>query len=370
VISYHFPPDPGVASVRLRNLVLHLGEHGWRTSVVAGPPPTAPDETLEAGRGTSVLRLEPRRLGPSLQGADWAAAAVGAARRAAGESDAVLISGGPFAPFVIGPLLGRPYVLDFRDPWSWEPRFRRLERRLRRRAGAAVERVGEAAAVARAAACITVCDPITERYRMLYPRLGRSIETIEHGWEPGDFSAPSATGALEVLYAGTFLPRERTPELSLDVARRVRDSGIDLRVRLVGHLPDELRVQTADAEAEGWLAVEGVVSHARAIEAMRSAAVLWAQPGELDFLITGKVYEYLASGRPIVAVAPAGGGLARLLERTGGAFVVGNEPAEAAHAVQRALDGDLPIRNEAEMSALAAPRIAERLARILDWAVA
>jgi glycosyltransferase involved in cell wall biosynthesis len=368
-ISFHFPPRPGVASSRVARLVRHLPEHGWMVDVVAATPGREVDQTLLDGLGSErIVRVPAHPLVPRLQRADWAAAAFGPARRLAREADAVLISGGPFAPFLLGRMLRRPYVLDLRDPWSWEPRFGRLEPRLRRRLGNALERRAEWLALSHAAAILTVAPEIASEYERRRPGLRGSIETLRHSFEPADFAGPSPEPPAEpeLVYAGSFLTGERTPELVVETARRVRGAGPPLRVQLVGDLPAELRSMTATAEAEGWLECTGRLSAREAIAAMRRASVLWAQPGELPFLVTGKAPEYLATGRPIVAAARADGALANLLEKTGGAIVVPPEAEACAVAVEAALAGKVaPARPEA-IEALAAPHAAARLAEILD----
>ena len=316
-ISFHFPPQAGVASMRLRNLVRHLPANGWSVDVISGPTGLDRDDTLAEGISVErSLQVEPFRHAPRLQRADWAAASMRSARALARDADAILISGGPFAPFLLGRGLGPKYILDFRDPWSWEPRFGRLENRLRRTVGRRLEQLGESAAVRGAAAVITVAPEITDAYRALYPELTARIETLRHGWEPGDFTGTVTPSEVpELVYVGSFVEGERTPELLLETALLVRARGLPLRVRLVGALPDTLRSQVSGAEQEGWLEVSGRVPHSDAIAAMRRATVLWAQPGDLRFLITGKIYEYLATDAPIVAVAPSDGALSGFLRR-------------------------------------------------------
>ena len=357
--------------MRLGNLVRHLPEHGWVTDVVAGPVGPESDDSLAGGLALDrVIRVAPSARGPRVQGADWALAALRPALRLAREADLALVSGGPFAPFALGPLLGRRYVLDFRDPWSWEPRFGRLEPRGRRRVGLALERRAEAVAVNRASAIITVAPQITATYRRLYPRIEGRIATLRHGFEPSDFLAPQERSLEEpvLVYAGSFLAGERTPALLVETARLVRASGTPLRVRLLGRLPAELRPLITTAEQEGWLTSAGQVPHRLALSALRSASALWLEPGELPFLITGKVYECLASGRPLVAVAPAGGALAELLAETGGGIVTAATPEACAAAVRAALAGAAPERREDAIAALAAPVLAGALASILDSA--
>jgi len=363
VVSFHFPPAGGVASARVGKLVRYLPEHGWDVDVVAGPPAPTTDASLAEGMTLGeVVRVAPRRGLPALQGAAWAAAAAGPARRLARRADAVLISGGPFAPFALARLLRRPVVLDLRDPWSWEPRFGRLDRRLRRRVGLAAERAVERRALRAAAAVVTVTPELAAGYP------GTPIETIRHGWDPRDFAGPPADPAdpPELVYAGSFLAGERTPELAVETTRLVRASGRPLRLRLVGSLPAELRALTAVGEREGWISVDGLVSSRESVDAMRRASVLWAQPGDLPFLITGKIYEYLATRRPVVAAAPADGALARFVAEVGGAVVVPVDARACAEAVAGALAGTVPPVAEAALAELAAPQLAARLAAILD----
>jgi len=357
--------------MRLRNLLLHLPAHGWSVDVISGPTGLDRDDTLSDGLSLGrVLQVDPIVHAPRLQRADWAGAAMRAARKLARDADAVLISGGPFAPFALGRGLRGRYILDFRDPWSWEPRFGRLERRIRRTPGRALERLAETAAVRAAAAVTTVAPEITDAYRALYPAVSARIETLRHGWEPGDFSgAVTPLAGPELSYVGSFVEGERTPEFLLETARVVRARGVPLRVRLVGQLPDSMRPKLTSAVSEGWLEVVGRVTHRDAIEAMRRATVLWAQPGDLRFLITGKIYEYLAADSPVVAVAPPDGALARFLGESGGGIVVEQDAVRCADAVLAALNGDAPPLRREVLDDVSAPRLAKRLADILNRVV-
>jgi glycosyltransferase involved in cell wall biosynthesis len=371
VVSFHFPPRPGVASARVAKLVRHLPELGWAIDVVAATSGAEDDPGLAEGLLLDqVVRVAPRRFLPRLQRLDWAVAAAPAVRRLSRRADVVLISGGPFAPFALGPRLGRPYVLDLRDPWGWEPRFGRFDARLRRRLGLAAERTMERAALRGANALVTVTPEIAERYEELDPALAGRFEVVRHGWEPDDFPGPQPElpDPPALVYAGTFLSGERTPQLVVDTVERLRAAGSPLRLRLVGSLPNDLRAITAPGEREGWIDVTGRVPAREAAAAMRRATVLWAQPGELPFLITGKVYDYLAARRPIVAAAPADGALARLLGETGGGVVVTPAADACASAVAAALDGRIALARADAVADLAAPRLAEHLARVLEQA--
>lgn len=347
VISFHFPPAQGVAPQRVGALVRELRALGWDVDVV------------------SRAAAAPRRVVPAIQGLDWAAAIRGEARRRARRADVALLSGGPFAPFLLGPSLGIPYVLDFRDPWSWEPRFDRFRPGSRRRLALVLERAAERRAIHRAAAVVTVAPEIAAEYERLYPELRGKVHVVRHGFDPGDFAAPSpltAGGASVLLHAGTMLAGDRTPELIVEAARRVRAGGRELRVVLLGAFSPELRSFVRD----DWVEVRERASHADAIAAMRAADVLWLQPGDHSFLITGKIYEYLASRRPIVAAVRDDVSAAALLREVGGGVVVAPEPDAAAHGVVAALAGDVPRVDDSALERLAQPAIVKELSSLLE----
>jgi len=345
VVSFHFPPAPGVASQRVGAFVRELRAMGWDVDVI------------------SQHDAPPRARMPSIQGLDWATAIRAETRRRARNADIALLSGGPFAPFLLGPSLGIPYVLDFRDPWSWEPRFDRFRTHLRRRAALALERAAERRAVRNAAAVITVAPEIAVEYERLYP--GLHVEVVRHGFDPADFATDPpdrSAGPAVLLHAGTMLAGDRTPELIVETSRRVRDGGRDLRVVLLGAFSAELRRFVRHE----WVEVRERAPHAEAIAAMRAADVLWLQPGDHRFLITGKVYEYLAARRPVVAAVRDDVSAAALLRETGGGLVVAPEPDAAARGVIRALDGEVPPVDEAALAGLAQPAIVAELAAILE----
>lgn len=368
VVSYHFPPAPGVASSRVGKLVKYLARAGWECTVVAAP---SAEHDLDLAEDVSAVR-QVRVAGgrrPFLQRLDWAVRALRPARREAKLADVALVSGGPFAIFAVAPFLGVPYVLDLRDPWSWEPRFDRFRETIGRRAGLAIERWTETLALRRAAAVITVTPEIAVAYERMHPSLRGKIHVIRHGFDPDDFGRPSAAADGPVLlHAGTLLPGERSPARLLEAAREVRARGTALRVELVGGFPPEFEPLVAEGRREGWIEVTGRLPRRAATAAMQRAAVLWLEPGDLDFLITGKVYEYLASGTPVVAVAPRDGAVARLLAATGGAVVVGADANAAADAIEDVLAGKVVPAGADATAVLAVPAITAELGSILERA--
>jgi glycosyltransferase involved in cell wall biosynthesis len=82
------------------------------------------------------------------------------------------------------------------------------------------------------------------------------------------------------------------------------------------------------------------------------------------------VYEYLAAGRPVVAVAPASGAVARLLAETGGGVVVDADAGAAGAALEAAVAGRIAPQRPQALAALSLPRIVSRLGDVLAEAAA
>jgi glycosyltransferase involved in cell wall biosynthesis len=371
IVSYYFPPAAGVASTRVAKLAKYLARLGWQVRAMTAPPPETTDASLVRDTGdVEVIAIEGLRPLPTLHGIAWTTALLPRLWREAEAADVILVSGAPFLPFLAAALVGRraPYVLDARDLWADEPRFGRDTRVAKRRAVQRLERIAEATSMKRAAAVVTVAPELADLFAGAHPNLGAQIEVIPHGFDPDDFALghPAVVDTPTLLHAGTMMAGERTPELIIESARLVRSAGIPLHVQLLGRFDERLQDMAEAPRAEGWLSVEPPVDHAAAVAAIENASALWLEPGPYDFAVTGKVYEYLASGRPIVVAADIANAAARVVTRAGGGIVAGDGAASCASAVQAALLGDVPARNAAVMDGFSMPRIAERLDAILQ----
>jgi glycosyltransferase involved in cell wall biosynthesis len=171
------------------------------------------------------------------------------------------------------------------------------------------------------------------------PELGcRTVISIPNGWESADFAGPEphrSDGAFRIVHTGNLhtelgqvLRRRgrarhllggevrgvdaltRSHVYLLEAIRRVGERAPELashiELHLAGVLSDSDRAVTAsNVQAHGYL------SHAESVELIRSADLLFLPMHDLPHgtnatIVPGKTYEYLASGRPILAALPDG----------------------------------------------------------------
>jgi hypothetical protein len=236
LVSYGFAPADGAGVQRVVKLAKYLPHHGvWPAILtVANPRLSVPDEsllrdlprgveverarTLEPGRGAngharcaqtaSSRRSWPRSI--AVRGMQalselasealfpdpqvlWQPAALSALahRLAAGQDDAVLVSGPPFSQFLLAPLAraGRVgVVLDYRDEWRTVVRAREMTRsRLARALGDPLE----AALLKQAHAVITATDEFRENLLARFSFVDRGrVFAVPNGYDPDDFPHP------------------------------------------------------------------------------------------------------------------------------------------------------------------------------------
>ncbi len=379
-LSYFFPPMGGGAVLRALKFVKYLPAFGWRPLVVAGAggyhaydPSLLEEVPVEAeviwagrhrdfGEAAEVARAFARRPSglaarvgrraaiaarrvlsfPDIY-AWFARPATRAARRLLERRSAQLIfsTAPPFTSHVAAAALAReagiPLVLDYRDAWTDNP-FTTFPTPFHRRRARRVEDGFLAAASAVTAVTAGMADAFRRR-------TGAPVGFIPNGYDEADFAgaSPASEGPFTAAYAGQFYPG-RMPWTFLKAASAfAEERGFgpgDFRVLFLGPMPRAVR---AGVDKFGIRVDEaGLLGHRDAVRAMRAAdvnlLVIGSQPGA-GATLTGKIFEYLRAGRPILALVPPAGEAAALVGEFGaGAVVAPDDEAGAAAALGRFYD--------------------------------
>jgi glycosyltransferase involved in cell wall biosynthesis len=401
-ISYFFPPMGGGAVLRALKFAKYLPAFGWRPLVVAGGggyhvrdeslvaevPAAAvvrrpggrggdrpPSRALAARAGRRLSR-EVRRVFSFPDIYSWfGRPAYDEARRLLAENDAKLIfsTAPPYTSHVVAARLAReagvPLVLDYRDAWADNP-FDRPPTPLHRRRAARAE----AAVLGAAEAVVAVTEGMAPSYRR---RLSadKPVVVITNGYDEEDFDedVPAASGPFVVAYSGQ-LYGSRTPWTFLEAASRfARRRGLaesEFVVRFAGPVG---RKVMARAKASGvCVEAPGVLGHREAVRAMRAAGanvlIIGSTPGA-EATLTGKIFEYLRAGRPILALVPPEGEAAALVREFDAGVVVSPEDAEAAEAALEVFyegRGSAPRPVPAGLERFGRRRLTAELAALFD----
>lgn len=210
--------------------------------------------------------------------------------------------------------LGVPWICDFRDPWATD-QFTAYPTQLHRRFNAWLE----ARVVAAADAVTVISRGMRDDFAARYPEHAAKLHVIYNGFDDDDFralAAPPAGPPWTIRHLGTFYT-DRKPDAFLRGLAAFRAAHAaamnDFRVELYGsHNADvEARLKSLAAE----LGLEGVVRflpyvpHSEALRLLGTSHALLLVPGPGATTVTGKLFEYLAARRPILATAPFPSGI-------------------------------------------------------------
>jgi hypothetical protein len=361
-IAYFFPPLGGAGVQRALKFARYLPEYGWQATVLTTRSTSYPvhDASLQAEvpEGLRVVRAaEPGALQWLRQRAliacdilrlpalarlvnwpddhnIWGPFALlrGLREIRRARPDALLSTSAPYTSHVVAlalhRLTGVPWVADFRDEWAFNPHARE-------RAGLAarLDRIAERA-VSRQADARTVVASYFEL-------AGSGSEPIEipNGVDQADVEerAPSVRDEkrFRLSYVGTIYGDQDLAPVLDALARLVADGRMpadDIELRIVGNdwlgdVTGRLRMPVTRT---------GYLSHREALDEMRAASALLFYVAPSSLAPSGKLYEYLASERPIVCVARRDNLAYRLVSEWGAGVCA--DPRDAAAIEASLLD--------------------------------
>ncbi len=395
-MTMYFPPAGGGGVQRSLKLAQYLPALGVETHVLApddpkwvhrdpelrvptqawihraryiGPRGRKPAEELRATDGLQralvQAQVTARRLLVPDASVTWNLTAIPAAIRIAKREgiDVVITTSPPGSVHFVGAAVqrasGTRWIADLRDPLVAN-QHRRDDTAAARARQAANEQV--ARLVARNADAVTcVSEAIADEVRGLGAR--GPVRVIANGCDFDDFAGLEYEPAprFRITHTGSFFGK-RDPRPFLQA---FHDAGLDAVARFVGDFRSSDREWAEALDLGDRLEIVDYLPRADSLRLQRdSEALLLLVPdagGRGKGVLSGKVFEYIAAGRPILAVVPPDGAAADLVRETGSGVVVAPDDVDGIRAAlvelhARFADGGLP-------SVELATRDEERLSR-------
>lgn len=242
--------------------------------------------------------------------------------------EVIYTTSGPASAHLIGFYLkhkyGIPWVADYRDPWTFNPYGAEYN----------PDDVGQRflfeleSVLLRCADCnLTIEDSLVGSYQRYFGITKEKVVSITNGYDEADFTTLRPHGRMDkftINYSGLLYTQQRSIDPVLRAIQQLRnEKKIDLsklRFRIVG------ASETRNIETAGQYGLTqvidqtGYLSHAQALQANVDANLLLLLVGDdpkFKPVYTGKLFEYLRSGRPILALAPRDGAVDRVLRESG-----------------------------------------------------
>lgn len=425
MLCYHYPPASNAAVRRSVKFAGYLPLYGW-TPVVVTTSTHGTAESKERVVRTPDLHLWlsgkvlrktgtfPENKGPLQAVVDWtnrwlfipdvkilwALSAFLPSWRLLrhGEADVIFTTSSPVSAHLAGLMLklltGKPWVMDLRDPWTFEPLSKHLRKRGLRRL---IEENLEQICFRNADAVILNTPEAAENYKLLYRRYAGKMLVITNGFDREDLeraagqtipltmplksagnNLKSAGNKMFVIsHVGNFsrrTDREATPHSLLNALKALRDDGIisadNCRVVFAGDLHPATVKRITELGLDGLIELPGLLSHSDALKLMaNSDLLLLFDPNEAGkTYVHTKLYEYLGTSKTVLGMVPEGASR-NLLKRFGTGLLASPEDSEEIQqAIAAAIEKRpaLPSASEGDISVYEWKQLAGQLAECLN----
>ena len=248
--------------------------------------------------------------------------------------DVIVSTGPPHSMHLIARRLslstGIPWVADFRDPWTRMFYFKHLpltalSRRKHRRL--------EKQVLDDATVVVAVSPLVQDEFKSM---TSTPVELITNGFDEEDFeTADEQMRALDeepgeenretfnIVHTGLFASDGNPLNLWSvlgELCEQDSEFRQKLRITLAGKTDTQIIESIKAAGLSEALRDKGYVSHEKAVRSQCAASVLilpLRQEPEYRATLPGKLFEYLASRRPVVGVGQTDGAMARILSESG-----------------------------------------------------
>ena len=368
IISYYWPPTGGSGVQRWVKFSKYLPEHGWQPVIYTpeNPERLAYDESLLADipECAEVIRrriVEPyglyRKLfgrsggevnplnssGKSLKSklsrvvrgnlfipdprVSWVRGSVRFLKKYLREHpvDAVVTTGPPQSMHLIGRglkrSLGLPWIADFRDPWTRMFYYKHLC--LSKFADRKHHRL-EQGVLDEADLVLAVSPPVRDDFQA---QTRAPVHLITNGYDEDDFPVrePGSRkdGKFRIVHTGLFAADGNPLKLWDALARRCRedeDFAQRLEIRLAGKADAPVLEAIRERGLGAQLVDLGYLPHSRVVQEQQEADLLilpLRHEPEYAKVLPGKIFEYIASGRPVLGIGQEDGAAAAILRDSG-----------------------------------------------------
>ena len=255
------------------------------------------------------------------------------------EIDTIITSGPPHSLHLIGLELKQKmnlkWLADFRDPWTTIG----YHKSLRLSQYAAKKHTQLESQVLNSADTIIVTSKTTKaEFQALTTK---PIEVITNGFDVEKVDKQTLDAKFSLAHIGSFLS-ERNPKILweslVELCTEIPDFKSHLEIKLIGAISQEVLETIEQFGLNLYLNNLGYVSHAEAVAHQRKSQVLLLieiNSEETKSILPGKLFEYMVSERPIVAIGPKDSDFAEIITNTNtGVFFEYSEKAKLKQTIQ------------------------------------
>lgn len=356
VVSYYLPPKNHIASMRVGGICKYLSELGWDIIVLTADHPTSSNQrynvvSSEVPKGFVKKAMDKYRAEVSSKGGErgsnegsqiktqkatsnlikkkfkdvarflrdeivnypdnkrlWCPNGVKQGEKIIENKkiSCIISSSGPFTCHRIASQLSTkyelPWIADFRDWWTQNPYRNRTKIRT------LIEKRMEIKTINPADQIITVSEPIAEDLSDLH---NRNVKAILSGYDSSEYPEVSPIDTFTIIYPGQFYRGKRNPELLFEAVSNLVSKNIigeeNIEIAFYGDLHQWIADLAEQYRIRNCISARERVDKKKVLEEERRSHCLLSlhwDDKRAEGVYTGKIFEYLGAGRPIISITP------------------------------------------------------------------
>lgn len=244
--------------------------------------------------------------------------------------DTIVTSGPPHSLHLIGlklkQELGVKWFADFRDPWTTIG----YHKALKLSSYADKKHKALEHQVLNTADIIIVTSKTTKTEFQAITN--KPIEVITNGYDVENVPKQTLDEKFTLAHIGSFLS-DRNPKILWESLEELISENelfkTHFQLKLIGKVSQEILDSISEFKLDSYLNNLGYVSHSEAVKHQKASQVLLLieiDSEETKSIIPGKLFEYMVSERPIIAIGPKDSDFAEIITSTNtGTFFTYNE---------------------------------------------
>ncbi|TYA59100.1 glycosyltransferase family 4 protein [Formosa maritima] len=287
----------------------------------------------------------------------------------------VITTGPPHSLHLIGLALQKStsvkWISDFRDPWTTIGYHKQLKLTLlAKNKHKVLEKK-----VLQASDIIIVTSEVTKNE---FSKItNKPIEVITNGYDVSSDKIPELDRKFTLAHIGSLLSR-RNPEILWQVLKELVDENEnfaqDLELHFVGSISEDVLKSIKSYGLSNYTYNHSYVTHNEAIKFQKKSQILLLieiDSEETKCIIPGKLFEYMVSNRPIIAIGPKDSDVESLIKETNTGNYLNYHNHDALKNVilnhyKSFVNGDLKS-NAIGLQKYSRKALTEKLSKLLQW---
>jgi glycosyltransferase involved in cell wall biosynthesis len=287
-------------------------------------------------------------------------------------TDRIITTSPPHSTQLIGLKLKKKYpgirwIADLRDPWTDIYYYEKFYPTLFSKK---IDSAYEKKVLKSSDRIITVGNSLKELFSSKIPGIEEKIEVISNGYDEEDFSGliASKPDIFTISYVGTLSGSYPVGGF-LKALKPFIEKGISFRLRFTGVVSPEQIELISSAAGKSNIEFIPFSAHTTAIRNMLEAsALLLIIPDHQSSrsIITGKLFEYLTSGKPVICLGPADGDAAEILKETGHGATFDYDDSEAISEYLISLSSNSEIQEKVSHTIYSRENLVKKVIALLS----